>query len=149
MPAIVLPFWVNSCLRAWLTHWWLVQSYHKTTNLSRGPIQSSMPSGVASKTHKGLVSPSKAMHVSHAVVLPLPPKDGTVSHPVSAVTSRANAICTCLVCSWCRMSVFFLFSLDASHSPTTRAISGPDTSVAGLLGSQSGTQHHRHLSQRH
>jgi hypothetical protein len=30
MPAIVLPFWVNSCLRARLTHSWLrVQSYSK------------------------------------------------------------------------------------------------------------------------
>ncbi len=56
-----------------------IRSYSKTTNLSSGPIHSSIVCGVglATKAQNAGVTSSYAFQVSHAVLLPLPPKQDT------------------------------------------------------------------------
>ena len=79
------PFCVNSCLRAWLTDYWLLlRSYINTTNRSRTSIQSSMASGVQAKAQKVIVTLLKVVHVSQAVFVSLLPNDETVSHSIKA-----------------------------------------------------------------
>ena len=83
---IALPVCVN-CFLAPLTNSWLfVQSYSKTSKRSRGHNQLSTVSGVAAKVHKAGVTSANALHMSHAVRLPLFPKHDTMSQLVKTST---------------------------------------------------------------
>ena len=61
--------------------------------------------------------------------------------PVSASTSCENAFCACSVYSWCRVSVSFLFSVEASnsHVPSRDQTPSRSKSCSVLYGTHSTT----------
>ena len=63
-PLIILPFWMNSCLPAWLTDAWLLvqsESNTMTHSIHEGSNQSSMASEVATKARRLQLSMSLPM----------------------------------------------------------------------------------------
>ena len=83
---IALPLCVNCSLAPLTNSWLLVQSYSKTSKRSRGHNHLSTVSGVAAKVRKAGVTSANALHMSHAVRLPLFPKHDTMSQLVKAST---------------------------------------------------------------